>query len=64
MGGIIGPYGLSLEGVGILEIIQMVTIAWVFYGILGGFVVLAVGGVVAGAITAIALVFLLQKSKE
>jgi hypothetical protein len=50
MGAYIGPYGKSIEGVGILEIIKMVTFAWVFYGIMGGFVVLTVGGVVAGKI--------------
>ena len=50
MGGIIGPFGEINANVGIFDIIKMVTIAWIFYGILGGFVVLSVGGAVAGII--------------
>jgi hypothetical protein len=48
MGEIIGPFGESDTSNGILEILQMVLFAWVFYGMLGGFIILSVLGWVAG----------------
>jgi len=48
MGDIIGPFGESSTGIDILETIKMVFFAWSFYGILGGFIVLAIFGGIVG----------------
>jgi hypothetical protein len=48
MGEIIGPFGEYDSGKNILETIKMVFFSWVFYGILGGFIVLALFGGIAG----------------
>ena len=48
MGEIIGPFGESNSGNNILETIKMAFFAWLFYGIFGGFIVLAVFGGLAG----------------
>jgi hypothetical protein len=46
--GIIGPFGEYDSGSDIIEIFKMVFLAWVFYGILGGFIILSVFGGLAG----------------
>ena len=48
MGGVIGPFGDYSSNGNILEILTMVIIAWVFYGIFGGFIVIAIFGSIAG----------------
>lgn len=52
MGGYIGPVSaISIDYSNILEILKMVSVAWVVYGVLGGFIVLAIGGVAASQLT-------------
>lgn len=49
MGGYIGPFGeISTYGISIIDVLIMVLVAWVFYGIFGGFIILPVFGAVAG----------------
>lgn len=52
MGGYIGPASdIGIDYSNILDILKMVSIAWVFYGIFGGFIVLAIGGAAASKLT-------------
>ncbi len=52
MGGYIGPASdVGIDYSNILDILTMVSIAWVFYGIMGGFIVLAIGGAAASKLT-------------
>ncbi len=52
MGGYIGPASdVGIDYSNILDILKMVSIAWVFYGIMGGFIVLAIGGAAASKLT-------------
>ena len=47
--GYVGP--LSTHGINYLEIIdilKMATMAWVFYGMFGGFIIVSVAGLIAG----------------
>jgi len=39
-GGYVGPFSVHHTDFGIVEIIKIIPFAWLFYGILGGFVVL------------------------
>ena len=51
MGGMIGPFGAySSYGGSPIEILQMVFMAWVFYGIFGGLIILVVCGATTGII--------------
>ena len=48
MGGYIGPASnIGINYSNISDILIMVSIAWVIYGIMGGFIVLAIGGAAA-----------------
>jgi len=47
MGGMIGPLGEFNSNDNILEILKMVIAAWVFYGLFGGFIVMALFGSIA-----------------
>ena len=48
MGEIIGPFGEHNSTNNFIETIQMAFTAWVFYGFLGGFIVIAIFGGFAG----------------
>jgi len=51
MGGLIGPFGqISTYDINPLEVLQMVFIAWVFYGIFGGLPFIVLCGVMTGKI--------------
>ena len=51
LGGIIGPFGqFSSYDMGVLAVLKSVAIAWVFYGIFGGFVLLVLCGAFTGII--------------
>lgn len=51
MVGLIGPFGtFSSYAASPEELVQMVVLAWVFYGLFGGFIVLPVCGAVTGVI--------------
>jgi len=50
-GGYIGPFGeFSTYNMGAVEVIKSVSFAWVFYGVLGGFIVLPLSGVFIGTV--------------
>jgi len=52
MGGYIGPFGeFSTYDSSIVEILKSVFIAWVFYGIFGGYIILTTCGVITGIYT-------------
>jgi len=52
MGGYIGPFGeISTYDSSIIEILKSVFIAWVFYGIFGGYIILTMCGVITGIYT-------------
>jgi hypothetical protein len=43
MGGYIGPYGvISTYGMPFVEVLISVLVAWVFYGVFGGFIIIPV----------------------
>jgi hypothetical protein len=47
--GMLGPMGeLSPLSMGLTRVVTAVAVAWLFYGVLGGFVVLALVGAIAG----------------
>ena len=49
LAGYIGPFGdLNTYGHGVMDIIQSVLVAWLFYGIFGGFIIIALSGTVMG----------------
>lgn len=49
MGGYVGPFGeISTYSIPIVQVILSVLVAWVFYGIFGGFIILPVFGAVTG----------------
>ena len=51
MGGMIGPFGaLSTYAMGIGEVLMLVFMAWLFYGVLGGFAVVPLCGAIAGVL--------------
>lgn len=51
MGGMIGPFGaFSSYGGSPIEVLKMVFVAWVFYGMFGGLIILAVCGAITGII--------------
>lgn len=51
MGGIIGPLGeISSYGLDVVDVIKSVFVAWVFYGILGGFIIVPIFGAITGVI--------------
>lgn len=50
MGSYIGFFSRGHSSPGVIETIKMASFAWLFYGILGGFIVLALGGALAGGI--------------
>ena len=48
-GGYIGPFGkISTYSMAIADVLKSVLVAWVFYGIFGGFIILPVFGAVTG----------------
>ena len=50
-GGYIGPFGeFSTYNMGAVDVIRTVSFAWAFYGILGGFIVLSLSGVLVGTL--------------
>lgn len=50
MGGCIGPFGaISPYDKSPLYIVRAVVLAWAFYGVFGGFIILSLSGGVAGA---------------
>ena len=49
MGGYIGPLGeFSTYDSSIVEVLKAVFVAWIFYGIFGGFIILTLCGVITG----------------
>ena len=51
LGGMIGPFGeLSTYTMGIGDVLISVFIAWAFYGVFGGFIILPLCGAIAGAL--------------
>jgi hypothetical protein len=49
MGGMIGPFGeFSAYGMTIGDVLKSVLVAWIFYGMFGGFIVLPLCGAVTG----------------
>jgi hypothetical protein len=49
MGGMIGPFGqFEPYGMAAGEVLNAVVVAWIFYGMFGGFIILAVCGAVTG----------------
>ena len=49
MGGMTGPFGeFSSYGISVAEVLALVSIAWIFYGIFGGFVIFLILGAVTG----------------
>jgi len=49
MGGYIGPFGvISTYGMPIVDVLLSVLVAWVFYGIFGGFIIFPVFGAATG----------------
>ncbi len=47
----IGPFGkVSTYAMPVVEVVKAVSIAWVFYGVLGGFVVLPLIGIFTGTV--------------
>ena len=51
MGGMIGPFGeFSSYDMGVAEVLKSVFVAWVFYGIFGGFIILSSCGAITGVI--------------
>jgi len=45
LGGYIGPASeIGINYTEIIDLVKMVTVAWLFYGVLGGFIFLAIGG--------------------
>ena len=50
-GSYIGPFtDLSTHGMPVAEVIQAVFIAWVFYGVFGGYIILSASGAITGLI--------------
>ena len=51
MGGYIGPFGeFSTYHIGVVEVLKSVFVAWVFYGMFGGFIILVSCGAITGVI--------------
>jgi asparagine N-glycosylation enzyme membrane subunit Stt3 len=51
MGGMIGPFGtFSSYEENPIEVLKMVFVAWIFYGMFGGLIILAVCGAITGII--------------
>ena len=51
LGGYIGPFAeVSSYGINVIDVVGMVFMAWVFYGIFGGMIVLPVCGVITGVV--------------
>lgn len=49
MAGYIGPFGIvSTYGISVVDVLISVLVAWLFYGILGGFIILPLLGAVTG----------------
>ena len=52
MGGYIDPFGeVSTYGIGIFDVVKAVSVAWLFYGVLGGFIILSAVGAIAGVLS-------------
>ncbi len=51
MGGYIGPFGeIGVYDFGAVELFKTVFLAWIFYGMFGGFIILSVFGAITGVI--------------
>jgi len=51
MGGYIGPFGeFGIYGMALVDVLKSVFVAWVFYGIFGGFIILPTCGAITGAL--------------
>ena len=51
MGGYIGPFGeISTYSIEVVDVLKYVFVAWVFYGMFGGFIILPTFGAITGAI--------------
>ena len=51
LGGYIGPFGeIGVYDFGTVELFKTVILAWIFYGMFGGFIILSVFGVITGEI--------------
>jgi len=49
MGGYIGPFGIvSTYGISVVDVLISVLVAWLFYGMFGGFIILPLLGAVTG----------------
>lgn len=51
LGGMLGPFGgLSPYSFSVVEVIKSVFVAWVFYGVFGGFIIVPLLGAITGVI--------------
>ena len=51
MGGYIGPFGeVNIYDISAIDVVKMVLIAWVLYGMFGGFIILALCGIITGTL--------------
>jgi hypothetical protein len=51
LGGYIGPFGeIGVYDFGAVELFKTVFLAWIFYGMFGGFIILSVFGAITGVI--------------
>ena len=51
MGGMMGPLGeISSYSIGVVDVLKSVFVAWVFYGVFGGFIILPIFGAITGVV--------------
>jgi hypothetical protein len=51
LGGYIGPFGeIGVYDFGAIELFKAVFLAWIFYGMFGGFIILSVLGAITGVV--------------
>ncbi len=51
MGGYVGPFGeFSTYGIAVVDVLKSVFVAWVFYGMFGGLIILSLCGAIAGVL--------------
>jgi hypothetical protein len=51
LGGMLGPFGeLNPYSLSVVDVIKSVLVAWVFYGVFGGFIIVPLFGAITGVI--------------
>lgn len=51
LGGMLGPFGeLNPYGLSVVDVMKSVLVAWVFYGVFGGFIIVPLVGAITGVI--------------